>query len=47
MELQTSTARLVMQDIHPEAARALREFAAKAVADGDTVWFRDPPAGNA
>jgi hypothetical protein len=47
MELQTSTSRLVMRDIHPAAAKALREFAAQAVADGDTVWFSDPPAGNA
>jgi hypothetical protein len=47
MELQTSTSRLVMRDIHPAAAKALREFAAQAVADGDTVWFRDPPAGTA
>jgi hypothetical protein len=47
MELQTSTSRLVMRDIHPTAVKALREFAAQAVADGATVWFRDPPAGNA
>jgi hypothetical protein len=47
MELETSTSRFVMRGIHPAAAKALREFAAQAVADGDTVWFRDPPAGTA
>jgi hypothetical protein len=47
MELETRTSRLVMRNIHPTAAKALREFASQAVADGDTVWFRDPPAGNA
>jgi hypothetical protein len=47
MELQTSTSRFVMRNIHPAAAKTLREFASRAVADGDTVWFRDPPSGNA
>jgi hypothetical protein len=47
MELETSTSRFVMRNIHPAAAKALREFASQSVADGDTVWFRDPPAGTA
>jgi hypothetical protein len=43
VELQTSTSRLVMRDIHPAAAKALREFAAQVIdaADGGAVWWSD------
>jgi hypothetical protein len=47
VEFETSTSRFVMRNIHPTAAQALRDFAAQAVADGNTVWFCDSQAGNA
>jgi septal ring factor EnvC (AmiA/AmiB activator) len=48
MELQTSSSRLVMRDLHPDAARALREFAAEVIdaRSGGAILFSGP-AGTA
>ena len=42
MELETSTARFVLRNIHPDAANVLREFASQVVdaRDGGAVWGR-------
>ena len=42
MELETSTSRFVMRNIHPTAAKALREFASQVVdaQDGGAIWGR-------
>ena len=42
MELETSTSRFVMRNIHPAAAKALREFASGVIdaRDGGAVWGR-------
>ena len=42
MELETSTSRFVMRNIHPDAAKALREFASQVVdaQDGGAIWGR-------
>jgi hypothetical protein len=48
VELETSTSRFVMRNIHPAAAKALREFASQVVDAQDLgeVWL-SPPAGTA
>jgi hypothetical protein len=42
MELETSTARFALRGIHPDAAKALREFASQVVdaEDGGAIWGR-------
>ena len=42
MELETSTSRFVLRNIHPDAAKALREFASQVVdaEDGGAIWGR-------
>jgi hypothetical protein len=42
MELETSTSRFALHGIHPEAAKALREFAAQVIdaEDGGAIWGR-------
>jgi hypothetical protein len=42
MEMETSTARFVLRNIHPDAAKTLREFASQVVdaQDGGAVWGR-------
>ena len=42
MGLETSTSRFVMRNIHPDAAKALREFASQVVdaEDGGAIWGR-------
>jgi hypothetical protein len=49
VEFETSTSRFVMRNIHPTAAKTLREFASQVIdaQDGGAVWFSNPPAGNA
>jgi hypothetical protein len=48
VEFETSTSRFVMRNIHPEAARTLKEFASQVIdaRDKGAVWFSNPP-GNA
>jgi hypothetical protein len=48
IEMETSSSRFVMRNIHPAAAKTLREFAAQVVDawDGGAVWLSDP-AGTA
>ena len=42
IELETSTSRFVMRNIHPAAAKELREFASQVVdaQDGGAIWGR-------
>ena len=49
VELQTSTSRFVMRDIHPAAARTLHEFASEVVGTWDrrAIWTTVDPAGTA
>jgi hypothetical protein len=49
VEFETSTSRFVMRNIHPTAAKTLREFASQVIdaQDDGAVWFSNPPAGNA
>jgi hypothetical protein len=48
VEFETSTSRFVMRNIHPEAARTLKEFASQVIdaRDKGAVWFSNSP-GNA
>jgi hypothetical protein len=49
VELETSSSRFVMRNLHPSAAVALREFASQVVDawDGGAVWLSDPAASTA
>jgi hypothetical protein len=40
--METSTARFVLRNIHPDAAKVLREFASQVVdaRDGGAIWGR-------
>ena len=40
MEMETSTSRFVMRNLHPAAGKALREFASQVIdaRDGGAVW---------
>ena len=42
MELETSTSRFVLRNIHLDAGKALREFASQVVdaEDGGAIWGR-------
>ena len=42
MELETSTSRFALRNIHPDAAKTLREFASQVVdaEDGGAIWGR-------
>jgi hypothetical protein len=42
MGLETSTARFALRNIHPHAAKTLREFASQVVdaEDGGAIWGR-------
>jgi chromosome segregation ATPase len=42
LKLETNSSSLIMRDVHPDAARALQEFAAQALADDETMWFSNP-----
>lgn len=47
LEVETSVSRFVLRDIHPDAAQALRDFAAQVIdaRDGAPIWLS--PAGSA
>jgi hypothetical protein len=44
MELKIESSSFVMRDIHPDARAALRDFAAEAVKNTETLWVFDPGA---
>ena len=45
LEVETSVSRFILRDIHPDAAQALRDFAAQVIdaRDGAPIWLS--PAG--